>query len=158
MNYVDIILFIPLAYGAFRGFSRGLIVEVSTLLALVLGVYLSLRWSLALEELLQDYITIPGTYSYYVAFAIIFLFAVLAIHLLGILLTRVVGLIALGLLNRFLGMLFGVLKMAVVTCALLFLLEAIDQHYGFIPAATKAGSLLYTPLVTFAKWVYLTVI
>ncbi|MDR2130976.1 MAG: CvpA family protein [Odoribacteraceae bacterium] len=158
MNYVDIILLIPLAYGAFRGFSRGLIVEVATLLALILGVYFALRWSALFEGVLQEYFTVPGAYSYYIAFAIIFLLVVVAIHLLGKLLTKIAHLIALGLLNRLLGTLFGVLKIAIVLCAVLFLIDAIDTRYGFISEETKKESLLYGPLVRFANGIYQAVI
>lgn len=45
MNYIDIILLLPLLYGAYRGFSRGLIIEVATLLGLLLGVYIAIKFS-----------------------------------------------------------------------------------------------------------------
>jgi membrane protein required for colicin V production len=158
VNYVDVILLIPLAYGAFRGLSRGLIVEVSTLFALLAGVYVALRCSGMAEGFLQDFVAIPAEYSYYVAFAIIFLLVVIVIHALGKLLTRLARLIALGLVNRLLGMLFGVARMAVVVCAVLFLLDIIDQRYGIVGPGAKAGSLLYEPLVNLAGGVYDAVI
>lgn len=39
VNYIDVIILLPLVYGAYKGFSQGLIVEMSTLFALVLGVF-----------------------------------------------------------------------------------------------------------------------
>ena len=45
MSYIDIIILLFLLYGAYRGFSRGLIVEVATLAGLVLGVYMAVRYS-----------------------------------------------------------------------------------------------------------------
>ena len=39
MNYIDIVILLFLLYGAFRGFSKGLIIEVATLAGLILGVY-----------------------------------------------------------------------------------------------------------------------
>ena len=41
VNYIDVIILLPLVYGAYKGFSQGLIVEMSTLFALVLGVFIS---------------------------------------------------------------------------------------------------------------------
>ncbi|MDR1414996.1 MAG: CvpA family protein [Odoribacteraceae bacterium] len=158
MNYLDIILLIPLLYGAARGISRGLVVEIATLLALVLGVYLALRCSDPARVILQEYMMIPPQYSYYVAFAIIFLVVVIVIHLLGKLLTKLLNVIALGLLNRLLGTLFGVLKMTIVVCALLFLFNSIDQQYGLLSAKTKEASWLYLPLTHFAEGVYHVVI
>ena len=37
MNYIDIVILLFLLYGAFRGFSKGLIIEVATLAGLILG-------------------------------------------------------------------------------------------------------------------------
>ena len=158
MNYIDFILLIPLLYGAFRGISRGFIVEVGALVALLLGVYLALRWSLHLEGVLQEYIAVPESYAYYIAFAIIFLVVVIAIHLLGKLLTRIANIIALGLLNRLLGLLFGILKITVVLCAILFIIDAIDRQYDIISTTTKEGSFLYNPLVTIANKIYSAIV
>jgi membrane protein required for colicin V production len=158
MNYIDIILLIPLVYGAFRGVSRGLVVEVATLLALLLGVFLSLRWSTLAEGFLRDIVAIPEAYSYYVAFAVIFLLVVILVHLLGRFITRLLSKIALGLVNHLLGLLFGVLKMAIFLGALLFLFNVIDLRYDLVSPETKNGSLLYNPLVSLADRVYHAVI
>lgn len=37
MNYIDIVILLFLLYGAFRGFSKGLIIEVATLAGLIIG-------------------------------------------------------------------------------------------------------------------------
>ncbi|MDR0544881.1 MAG: CvpA family protein [Odoribacteraceae bacterium] len=158
MNYVDIILLVPLLYGAFRGLSRGFIVEVFTLVALVAGIYLALRWSASLEGILQDFVAIPAAYAYHVAFAIIFIMVVLAVHLLGKMLTKIASFAALGFLNHLAGMLFGILKIAVFLCAILFVLDSIDKRYDIIDAATKDQSLLYNPLTRFANKVYQAII
>ena len=41
MNYIDIVILLFLLYGAFRGFSKGLIIEVATLAGLILGVFIA---------------------------------------------------------------------------------------------------------------------
>ena len=45
MNILDIILGGILAWGAIRGFQKGLILQVASLVALVLGVYCSVEFS-----------------------------------------------------------------------------------------------------------------
>ena len=45
MNYIDIVILLFLLYGAFRGFSKGLIIEVATLAGLILGVFIAIRYS-----------------------------------------------------------------------------------------------------------------
>ena len=49
MNYLDIIIAVPLLYGMIKGFSNGLIKEVTSLLALFIGVYVAINFSEFLE-------------------------------------------------------------------------------------------------------------
>lgn len=54
VNYIDVIILLPLVYGAYKGFSQGLIVEMSTLFALELGVFISLRYAVNVEGLFES--------------------------------------------------------------------------------------------------------
>ena len=58
MNYVDVIILLPLIYGAYKGFTSGLIVEMSTLFALILGVFISLKYGSVTESFFKDFIYI----------------------------------------------------------------------------------------------------
>lgn len=55
MNYIDVIILLPLVYGAYKGFTLGLIVEMSTLFALVLGVFISLRYAVNVEGFFERF-------------------------------------------------------------------------------------------------------
>lgn len=154
MNYIDVLILIPLVYGAYKGFTTGLIVEISTLLALILGVFVSLKYAGMTEEFLKDFVDISESYSYYVAFAVTFLLIIVIIHLLGKLLTRLIDMVSLGLFNKLLGIVLGVAKAAIVVCVVLFILNALDARYDFIPDKTKNESMLYRPFVNFANGIY----
>ena len=45
MNKIDIILLIILGFGLVRGFMRGLIIEMASLLAIVVGIYGAIHFS-----------------------------------------------------------------------------------------------------------------
>lgn len=154
VNYIDVIILLPLVYGAYKGFSQGLIIEMSTLFALVLGVFISLKYAVNVEFFLKDFIALPESYAYYIAFAVTFLLVIIVIHLLGKLLTRLIDMVSLGLFNKLFGILLGVLKAAIVVCVVLFLMNALDNRYDFISVKTKNESLLYKPFVNFANGVY----
>ena len=62
MNYIDIVILLFLLYGAFRGFSKGLIIEVATLAGLILGVFIAIRYSPFTEGILKDLSLIPPRY------------------------------------------------------------------------------------------------
>ncbi|WP_065218814.1 MULTISPECIES: CvpA family protein [Butyricimonas] len=154
VNYIDVIILLPLVYGAYKGFSQGLIVEMSTLFALILGVFISLRYAVNVEDFLKDFVAMPESYAYYIAFAVTFLLVIIVIHLLGKLLTKLIDMVSLGLFNKLFGILLGVLKSAIVVCVILFVVNAIDNRYEFISVKTKSDSLLYQPFVNFANGVY----
>lgn len=158
VNYVDVLILVPVAYGAFRGFHQGLLMEVSTLFALILGVVVALRFAGDVEGVLRDFVVLSEPYSYYAAFAVTFLLVIVVINLLGKLLTRLVDAVSLGLFNKVFGILLGMLKGALVVCVVLFVVNALDRKYDFIPAKTKSESLLYSPFVNFANGVYKTAV
>ena len=158
MNFVDVIILIPLVYGAFRGFHQGLLMEVSTLFALILGVVLALRYAADVEAVMRDFIVMSESYSYYVAFGVTFLLVVIVLNLLGKLLTRLVDAVSLGVFNKVFGILVGMLKGALVVCVVLFAVNALDRKYDFISAKTKSESLFYNPFVNFANGVYKTAV
>ena len=62
MNYIDIVILLFLLYGAFRGFSKGLIIEVATLAGLILGVFIAIRYSPFTEGILKDFLNITSRY------------------------------------------------------------------------------------------------
>ena len=158
VNYIDVIILLPLVYGAYKGFSQGLIIEMSTLFALVLGVFISLRYAVNVENFLKDFVVLPESYAYYIAFAVTFLLVIIVMHLLGKLLTKLIDMVSLGLFNKLFGIVLGVLKAAIVVCVVLFIVNALDVRYDFISAKTKSDSLLYKPFVNFANGVYESVI
>lgn len=74
VNYIDIIVLLFLLWGAYRGFSKGLIIEVATLLGLVFGVYVAIKYSSYTEDILVDFLNISSRYISYIALAVTFVF------------------------------------------------------------------------------------
>lgn len=157
MNYIDIIILLFLAYGAFRGFTKGLIIEVATLAGLVLGVFMAIRYSAYTEGFLRDFLNISSRYLSYIALAITFLLVVIVIYLLGKMLTRLVDIISLGMVNKLLGTVMGVAKYFIIVCVLLMITDALDDKFHFIPEETKQKSMLFYPFLNFAQKTYNTI-
>lgn len=53
MNFLDVIIAVPLVYGAYKGFQKGLLFEVAMIIGLILGVYLGFKFSGLVYDLLQ---------------------------------------------------------------------------------------------------------
>lgn len=154
MNYIDIIILIFLLYGAFRGFSRGLIIEVATLLGLVLGVYFSIRYSPYTEGVLRDFLNISSRYISYIALAVTFVVVAVVVYILGKLLTKVIDIIALGLVNKLLGTILGIVKYFIVVCVLLLITDVLNEKFHFLSEETAQKSLLFYPFLNFAQKIY----
>ncbi len=146
MNYLDIILAIPLLWGLYRGFSKGIIIELSTLLALVLGIYGAIHFATHIQPFLIDEFSINSAFLPIVSFGLTFLVIVLIVRLLGFLVDRFFKLVALGFLSRVLGGVFGVLKMAFMISACLLIFNTFDYHLELISKEQKKSSLLYRPI------------
>ena len=68
------------------------------------------------------------------------------VRVLGLILDKIIKMVALGLISRVLGGVFGVLKMALITSALLLIVNSIDQQLEIIPKEQKKKALLYQPI------------
>lgn len=149
MNYIDLFIAVILIWFAYKGFTKGLIIELVSLIALGLGVYGGLKFS----DIAADYITgnIETKYIPIVSFSITFIVIVVLVYIIGKLIEKIVHLVALKLINKLAGAIFGMLKITLILSVLITIIESYDQKLGFIPKETKENSLLYSPLLEFSN-------
>jgi membrane protein required for colicin V production len=119
MNLVDILVWVILLIFAVKGFMKGLVREVCSLLGLVVGGWSAFSYCRSLAEVLQPHIPLSHTVTLFLSFGLIFLALGLAFIFLGYLLTALLKIILLGSLNRIGGVFLGVLQGALVLCILL---------------------------------------
>ncbi len=143
MNLIDVILLVPLLWGCYKGFSKGLVFELTTFAALFAGIYGALHFSGVAEPYLIAAWGEEPDQLPLIAFAVTFLAILVGVHLLGRLLDRLMKWVALGLINRILGAVFGVLKIALFMMGLLIIARSMDPGKGrIIPEETQENSLL----------------
>ncbi|WP_459210341.1 CvpA family protein [Aquimarina rhabdastrellae] len=143
MNYIDIILGILLLWGLIRGVSKGLLVSLASLLALIAGVYFAVHFSHIVADYLSNHVQWNENTLKLSAFAITFIIVVIGITLIGKILTKIADFAALGILNKLLGGVFGVLKIAFILSAFMMLFDAGNKHLEIIPQDTIDESMLY---------------
>ena len=110
MNSIDILLLIPLIYGAWKGFKHGLIIEVFTLLALFVGIYVGIHFSDFTTHLLREYLRLNSKFLPIIAFTITFLAVGAMVYFLGKTIEKLIKVTALTPLNKFAGVFFSLLK------------------------------------------------
>lgn len=149
MNYIDIILAIPLVWAIYRGFTKGFIIEIASLIAIVLGVYGAIHFSYFISDLLK----LHSPYSPLISFAVTFLIIVIVIFLFAKMLEKSINLLALGIFNKLAGAFFSLLKMAFIISVLLIFVNKLDSKINIISKETRNESLLYQPISAIAPLV-----
>jgi len=146
MNYIDIILSIPLLWGLYKGLKRGIIKELTSLLALILGIYGAVHFSEQLQSIFQANISIDDSLLPIISFAASFILIVLLVRLIGLLLDKIIKMADLGMISRLLGGVFGMLKTALIISAILLVFNTLDYQLEIIPKEQKKNSLLHQPI------------
>lgn len=157
MGILDIILAIPIIWLAWRGYSQGLILSVTSLVALIAGIYISIHFSGLVAEWLRTGLEWDGQYMNIVSFIITFILVVVIIQLIGRLFNQVADWAALGILNRIGGLVLGIAKAALFLGILLFIINSFDTNSKLITAKMRSESYLYQPLSSVVPRIWPTV-
>ena len=154
MNSLDYILLIPLLYGLYRGFTKGLIIELASLLALTLGIYGALHFSSFTFEFLSDYVEIKTVYLQLASYGLTFLIIVMVISLTGKALTILIKLVALGFINRMMGAIFGSIKVLLILSVFILFFDRFNKQFGMVKDEVLNTSLMYNPIRIQAEQFY----
>lgn len=138
MTFLDFLVLIPLCWFGFKGFKNGLIYEITTLVALILGAWLSYRFADVVSLWFSG-----RTFARPFAFILVFVSVVLLVHFAGKLVEKSIKLVIPGFVDHFLGLLFGACKVMVVFSVLFFIIQSIDKHEIIVKPETKEKSVAY---------------
>ncbi len=137
MNYIDIIVLIPLLWFAYKGFNAGFVRELISVLAILAGAY-SIRYSDVVAEWINN--DKISQEDYYI---ITFILAVILVTILGRIAEKIIKLVIPDLLNNIAGALFGALKVGLFFSVILFFINTIGFSETLISEETKEKSLTY---------------
>ena len=154
MNWLDAAILVILILSLVTGFINGLVKEIASLAALILGIWGAIRFSSFTAGKLYDYFDMSGNYVGIIAFLITFSVIVVIIHFIGIVADKVVTAASLGLLNRILGTVFGVIKTVLILSVFFVVMNAIDSKKPFLPKRIIAESRFYHPISDIAPAIF----
>ena len=137
MTILDIIILLVLVAAFIFGVMKGIIRQVFGLLALFLGVYCAFKFSYWAGGYIAEWFHTSEALTQGIAFALTFTVVVVAVILIGKIAARLVSLAALGLFDKILGGVFGLLKFACILCVLLYLIQHFDAQLHFLSAEIK---------------------
>ena len=154
MNYFDAIFIIAFLWSAYRGITKGFIIMLASLAALILGVWGAIHFSDLTSGFLIDKLNFKSQYLHIISFAITFILIVIAVHLVARAADKLVKAVALGFVNRIAGVIFGIAKTAFIISIILVVVNSVDRKLQFIPEEHKENSLLYQPLSRLAPAIF----
>lgn len=142
MHGIDIILFLLLLVGAWKGWSSGFFRQLTSVVGFFLGLLIAWMFYDHVAEFLAPYTGTTAELACVLAFVLLWIGVPIVLSVIALLFTKVADCLALGWLNRLSGAALGVIKYALVLSALLNLCVALD----FISKETRRASVLCGPL------------
>ncbi|MBO6495001.1 MAG: CvpA family protein [Roseivirga sp.] len=153
MKTLDIILLIPLIFGAVLGFRKGLLLEIFGVLAFVLAIIGGFKLMETGMVYLSEYFEDFDQLLPFISFLVIFLAIIILVNMLGKLLKKMIDLTLLGGFDKFAGAILGLVKWAIGVSILLWLvnnfgieLPGQEEELVLYPFLTELGPKLIASL------------
>ena len=158
MSFIDIVFAVLLGFAVYKGLKNGLFVEVASFVALILGIYLAIKFSNLVGTVFTG--IFPSWNPKYIeitAFIITFLLVVIGIHLSAKILTKLADFAFLGWINKIAGVIFSLLKTILALSVVLFIFEKININNMLLSKETQDNSIFYNPIQNISKAIYPTI-
>lgn len=146
MNYFDIMIVIPLIWGAYKGFKKGIIIEMASFIALGLGIWGGMKFSSISASYLSQAFDIAENIMPLISFAVTFIVIVIVVFTLAKMLQKLISMVALGFINKTAGALFGMLKFGLILSVIINVTNHLNEQIAFIEPEMQNQSVLYKPI------------
>jgi membrane protein required for colicin V production len=120
LSAFDIFLLLPISYGAFKGFRRGLFLEVISLGALLIGIIGGLKLLNQALPVMRGFLGDVYGFLPFVTFLLVFAAIIMAVRLVGLVVKKAIDFTPLGLIDNVLGGILGALKWCFALSLLLY--------------------------------------
>lgn len=154
MNIIDIIILCCLVPAIIRGISKGFVSQAFSLLALIIGAWLSFKFSGVVGDWLVSFADLPAGLLHVIAFALILLVVMVVVHLVGKAIEKIMKVVMLGWLNKLLGAFFALLKAVLIVGLIIILFDALNNTIPLVRESTVDGSILYHPVKDVADVIF----
>lgn len=146
MCTLDIIILLCFIPGLVRGLRKGFIEQAVALLSIVIGVFLAFHFSDTLTPYLAPYIKASEQAMKIISFAIIMVLVIIVLSLLGRFIAKVLDVVMLGWVDKLLGAVFAVLKVALILGVLILLIDSVAGEWEVLESDFFQNSVLFTKL------------
>ena len=150
MNSLDLFLLIPIALGFIYGLFKGLVRELTSLAAIVLGIYGSKLLAPVVSNILIKSFDFSPKTAQPLSYLLIFIAIAISMLMLAKILDKMFDSMSLGGVNKLFGGVFGALKYALIISVLLNVFDTVNSRFSILKKETKEKSIAYKPLLRIA--------
>lgn len=145
MGFIDIIIGALLVFGFYKGFKNGLFVELASIVAFFVGIFIAIKFSFIVAGIFEKNVSWSPKTVQAMAFLITLGIVVVLIHLAAKILSGLASFAFLGWANTLGGGIFGALKTAIIIGIMLNLFQKVNMNDMLVSKETQENSLFYTP-------------
>lgn len=146
MPIIDLIILLCFLPAIYYGIKDGFIRQLAGIAALILGAWLAWKFSGLLSGWISNWLEAGETVIKIISFSVIFIVVIILVNLVGKLIEKILKITMLSWANKLLGVIFSLLKTAIIISVIILILEGINNFVEFIPEETVVESKLYEPL------------
>ncbi|KQB41063.1 CvpA family protein [Flavobacterium aquidurense] len=154
MSLFDMIFGALLAFSLYKGIKNGLFVEIASFISLLLGIYIAIKFSSFMKELIMKHVSWNPNTIQVTAFILTFILVVIGVYFLAKILTGIADFAFLGWANKLGGGFFRILKTILIMSIFIALFEKINFNETFAKKETLDKSIFYNPVKKVAAFVY----
>lgn len=154
MAILDIILLLCFVPAIVGGISKGFIKEVIDLAAILIAAWAAFHFATPAADWMAKGITLDPAVLKVIAFCVIAIAVALLLNLVSALITKALEAISLGLVNRILGMVFSIIKVAFLLGLFIMLLETLNSSLHIFKPELTESSVVYCTLRDLANHIF----
>ncbi|MFN3852508.1 MAG: CvpA family protein [Spirosomataceae bacterium] len=142
MNILDLIIILPIVYGAYRGYQKGLLIEIIGVAAFIVAIVIGFKFLGFGMNMLAPHIGEQLSYRFlpYLSFTLIFFPTIFLLNRFGWMLRKALRFTILGTMDSFAGAIVGAFTWLFGISIFLWLTETIEVR---IPEKYTKESLVY---------------
>ncbi len=140
MNTADFILLGILIFGAYKGYSKGFLLEVVAIVAFILAIIGGFKLLDIGVDILEGFQDTLGNFLPIAAFILVFILILVVINLVGRIFKKIIDFTLLGGFDNIAGALLGAFKIALMLSILNWVIIKLGFH---LPESISQGSSIY---------------
>ncbi|MBK8847086.1 MAG: CvpA family protein [Bacteroidetes bacterium] len=145
MNWLDIVIAIPLIYGFYQGFTKGIVHQIAMIIGMIVGLFLAFKLAGTVNVLLADKFDSNSPILPLISFILVIAAVVLVLIFFAKFIETILKATGLNLFNKIAGGLLGALKFGLIVSVFLNMTQQLEPAAHLIAPEIKKEAYLYQP-------------